>query len=116
MQVQVNTDDNIPGRDALTRKVQDEVAFTLGRLERHLTRLEIHLGDENAAKSGGEDKRCMIEARPNGQQPIAVTHYAATLDEAWSGAARKLKNLLESKFDRLNDLKGSASIRDNDLR
>lgn len=81
-----------------------------------ITRVQIHLGDENAGKSGAADKRCVMEARPAGRQPVAVTHKAATLEEACDGAAEKLGNLLESKFGRLDDRKGAASIRDNDRR
>ncbi len=116
MQINVNTDRNVEGRDELARQVEAEVQATLGRFSGQLTRVEVHLGDENASKGGGADMRCVMEARPAGQQPIAVTHHAATLDEACSGAAGKLERLLESKFGRQNDHKGAASIRDNDRR
>lgn len=116
MQIQVSTDDNVEGRDALTQQVEAEVEATLGRFSSQLSRVEVHLGDENASKGSGADMRCMMEARPNGQQPVAVTHHAATLDEACAGAAQKLERLLESKFGRRQDHKGAASIRDNDRR
>jgi hypothetical protein len=116
MQIQVNTDRNVEGREALTREVEAEVQSTLGRFSGQLTRVEVHLSDENAGKSGSADKRCMMEARPTGQQPVAVTHLAASLVEACAGAAQKLAQLLEGKFSRLHDHKGGASIRDNDLR
>lgn len=116
MQIQVNTDNNVDGRDALIRQIEIEVEAAVGRFGSHLSRVEVHLGDENAGKAGAADKRCMIEARPNGQQPVAVTHHAATLNEACVGAVQKLESLLESKFGRLLDHKGAASIRDNELR
>jgi hypothetical protein len=116
MQVQVNTDRNIEGRETLIQQVETEVEAALGRFGSQLTRVEVHLADENAGKSGSADKRCMMEARPTGQQPVAVTHHAATLAEACAGAAEKLKLVLESKFGRLHDHKGAESIRDNDLR
>jgi hypothetical protein len=116
MHIQVNSDRNIEGRDALTRQVTDEVQATLGRSSVQLTRVEVHLSDENAGRSGSADKRCMMEARPAGQQPVAVTHLAASLTEAYAGAAQKLAQLLDGKFGRLHDPKGGASIRDNDLR
>ena len=116
MQVQVNTDDGVEGREELIGRVGAEVAAALSRFADWLTRVEVHLGDENAGKSGAADKRCMMDARPAGQQPVAVTHKAATLEEACDGAAEKLGNLLESKFGRLDDRKGAASIRDNDRR
>jgi len=116
MQIQVNTDDNVKGSDELTRHVEAEIGAALSRFSDQLTRVEAHLSDENAGKSGGADKRCMLEARPAGKQPVAVTHHAATLGEACSGAAQKLKNLLESQFGRLDDRKGGASIRHSEQR
>ena len=44
---------------------------------------------------------------------MAVTHQAATLEEACGGVAKKLRNLLESTFGRLGGIKGAASIRGN---
>ncbi len=116
MQVQINTDDNVEGRDALARLVEAEVDATLGRFGGRLTRMEVHLSDENAGRAGAADKRCLMEARPAGRQPVAVTHQAATLEEAYGGAAKKLRKLLEGTFGRLNDTKGAASIRDNERR
>lgn len=116
MHVQVNTDDNVEGREELARQVETEVTAALSRFADRLTRVEVHLGDESAPRSGPADKRCAMEARPAGQQPVAVTHNAASLEEALAGAAGKLANLLDTRFGRLNSHKGAASIRDNDLR
>lgn len=116
MQVQVNTDDNVQGREELARAVEEEVERVLGRFEDHLTRVEVHLSDTNAAKGGVADKRCMMEARPRGQQPVAVTHEAATLGEAIGGAAKKLRSRLEGLLGRLHEAKGAPSIRDNEQR
>jgi hypothetical protein len=49
MQVQINTDDNVEGRDALARLVEAEVDATLGRFGGRLTRMEVHLSDETPA-------------------------------------------------------------------
>lgn len=106
MQIQVNTDDHIEGREALIARVEAAVASALDRFSAHITRLEIHLGDENGDKSGQDDKRCMIEARLQGRQPIAVTSHAATLDQAVSGATNKLKRSLD---DTLEQLRGHQS-------
>ena len=116
MQIQVNTDDNAEGSDALICHVEDTVRATLGHFASQITRVEVHLGDENAAKSDGVDKRCLMEARPPRHQPVTVSHHAATLPEAYGGAAKKLKALLGTTFGRRKDAKGAASIRDNDLR
>ena len=58
----------------------------------------------------------MLEARPRGRAPVAVTNYADTLDEAFRGATDKLRRLVESEFGRLDDRKGGASIRGNEPR
>jgi hypothetical protein len=112
MIVQVSTDRNVDGRDALAGRVEDEVTSALARYSDQLTRVEVHLGDENAGRSGSADKRCTVEARPSGRRPVAVTHHAATLEEAYRGAIGKLRNVLESAFGRLSAVKGSDSIRD----
>lgn len=116
MQIQVNTDKNIEGREAMAAGVEVVVTATLSQFSEHLTRVEVHISDANAGKSGQRDKRCMMEARPTHQQPVAVTHEAATVDEACGGAAKKLRSLLETHFGKLHDVKGAASIRDNENR
>ena len=66
----------------------------------NVTRVEVHLGDENGRKSGQDDKRCMMEARIEGRHPIAVTEHAASLDRAVKGAAGKLARMIESDAGR----------------
>lgn len=112
MQIQLNTDDNIQGREELAVRVQADVESALSRFRDHLTRVEVHLGNEAARKSGVADKRCTMEGRLAGQPPVAVTHHAATLAEAWNGAAQKLKSLLESRLGARKDHKGAPSLRD----
>jgi hypothetical protein len=112
MQIQVNTDDHVTAREALVARVEGDVTAGLARFAEYVTRVEVHIGDENAGKSGSADKRCMMEARPSGRPPVSVTHHAGTIDEACSGAIRKLRSLLDSKIGQLQDHKGAPSIRD----
>ncbi|MEO6444074.1 MAG: HPF/RaiA family ribosome-associated protein [Gemmatimonadaceae bacterium] len=109
MQVQVNTDKNIDGKEELIRGVEAEVVGTLGRFADQITRVEVHLSDVNAAKGGGDDMRCLMEARLAGRQPVAVSHEAATLEEAVNGAADKMKRSLDSTLGRLGEQKGLSS-------
>ncbi|HEY5237108.1 MAG TPA: HPF/RaiA family ribosome-associated protein [Rhizomicrobium sp.] len=111
MQIQVNTDHNVEGHEELARSVEAEVNAVLGRYSDHITRVEVHLSDENGAKSGGADKRCLMEARLAGHQPVAVSYEAASVEDAFDGAAKKLQRLLESTLGRINNHKGGASIR-----
>ncbi len=103
MQIQVNTDHHIPGHEALANQVRGVVESALNRLRDHVTRVEIHLSDEDGDKRGQNTKRCVIEARLEGRQPVAVTHQAATLDAAVDGAAGALARLIESTLGRLHD-------------
>jgi ribosome-associated translation inhibitor RaiA len=103
MKIQINSDNHIAGREALIARAEATVTAALGHLSEHITRVEVHLSDENAEKTGGRDKRCMMEARLEGYQPIAVTDEADSLGEAIAGAAEKLKRTLNHTLDRLND-------------
>ena len=100
MQIQVNTDHNIAGHEALTTYVTTCVENALSRFSEHITRVEVHLTDENANKGGEHDKRCLMEARLEGRQPIVSTDHAATLDQAILGAVHKLTSLIESTLGR----------------
>jgi ribosome-associated translation inhibitor RaiA len=104
MQVQINTDHNIKGHEALTDRVSGLVENALSRISDRITRVEVHLSDENSDKKGGaRDVRCVMEARLEGHQPVAVTHQAMDLDQALDGAAGKLTRLIESTLGRLRD-------------
>ena len=100
MQVQINTDRNIEGNEALTARFSGVVEGALSRFRDHITRVEVHLSDENADKSGQQDNRCVMEARLEGRQPVAVTHTAASLDQAVDGATEKLARMIESTLGR----------------
>ncbi len=101
MKIQINTDRTIDGHEALARHAEAVVESTLGHISEHLSRVEVHLSDENGAKSGDHDKRCMMEARLDGHQPVAVTNEAGSLHQSIEGAAHKLKHALDHILGRL---------------
>jgi ribosome-associated translation inhibitor RaiA len=101
MQVLVNTDASVEGRETLEQEVAAVVADALDRFERDITRVEVHLSDENAAKGGSNDKRCLMEARLAGHQPLAVSHKAPTMRLAVDGAAEKLQTAVGNTLGRL---------------
>ena len=104
MIIQVNTDSNIEGNRELAQQIKTVVENSLERFGGQITRVEVHLSDENSDKKfGTEDKRCLLEARLAGLQPLAVTHEAATLEEAVEGAVEKLKRSLDSTLGRLGE-------------
>jgi ribosome-associated translation inhibitor RaiA len=108
MNIQINTDNHFAGREALHQRTEAAVSNVLGHLAEHITRVEVHLSDENGTKTGGRDKRCMMEARLEGHQPIAVTDEAETMAQAIDGAADKLKSALDSTLGRLRNRNGST--------
>jgi len=112
MQIQVNTSNGIENKDTLERWADTEIKQHLSRFVEDVTRVEVHLSDENHdKKTGGPDKCCVMEARLAHHQPLAVTQHAASLDEAFRGAADKLKRLLDNTLGRLNNHRDRDSIR-----
>lgn len=102
MQVQVNTSNGIENKDTLDRWASDYLNEALSRFSQDITRIEVQLRDENSSKGGGVDKRCMLEARITGREPVAATHHAATQDEAFRGATHRLIHLLDHTLGKLD--------------
>lgn len=101
MQIQVNTDKNIEGSERMTAYFNDTLQEALGRFEDVITRIQVHLSDENGDKEGSDDKRCLLEARVKGMKPVVVSHNAENLDFAFSGALDKLTKSLDSSIGKL---------------
>jgi ribosome-associated translation inhibitor RaiA len=111
MQIQLNTDANVEGRDALAAWVQSELKDELGRSGDPITRTEVHLSGANAARAGEAEMRCKLEARLAGRAPVAVSHDAAEVGEAFQGATDKLQRKLDTLLGRARKAHGRDSIR-----
>jgi hypothetical protein len=103
MQIQINTDHNIEGREALSAHVRSVVEQALAHESGHIMRVEVHVADENGPKGGPDSVRCTMEARLERHQPIAVTFDAATVHQAVDGGAERLARLVEHTLARLRD-------------
>ncbi|CAM5203419.1 HPF/RaiA family ribosome-associated protein [Alishewanella longhuensis] len=104
MQIQINSDRHIQADERLAEFVRDTLNGKLNRFADHLTRIEVHLSDENSStKHDGNDKRCLLEARFEGQDPVAVTEHAATVGQAITGATEKLQRKLSTLVGKLRD-------------
>lgn len=110
MQIQVNTSNGLENKEALERWAASELKEVLSHFKADVTRVEVHLSNEATSKAGG-DRRCTMEARLVHHQPLAVSHHAPNQDEAFRGAADKLKHMLESTLGRLRKQKNHESIR-----
>jgi ribosomal subunit interface protein len=101
MQIQINSDNHIAIHAKLSNFIETELHRVLHRFDRQLTRVEVHLSDENASKAGPNDKRCKLEVRPRGLHPLIVTGAASNTEQCICGAAEKMKRQLDATFGRL---------------
>jgi ribosome-associated translation inhibitor RaiA len=101
MQVQVNHDNNVRIGEEVADRLTRVLEGSLSQFADRITRVEMHLGDENAGKHGDSDKRCMLEARLANLAPIAVTHQAETLQMAFEGALQKLDRALSHAIGKM---------------
>lgn len=102
MIIQLNTDNNLSIHQEFRMKLNDMIAGELERFSDQITRIEMHLSDENGSKNGLDDKKCLLEARLEGMNPIAVTNFSDTHENAVSGAIDKLISALDKKIGKLS--------------
>jgi len=101
MTIQINTDKTITGEKRSHDFFTSQIAETLQRFESHITRIEVYLKDENGKKDGLNSISCLLEARLEGRQPIAITNQADTIDLAVTGAIDKIKTAIETILGRI---------------
>jgi ribosomal subunit interface protein len=106
MLVQVTTDNHVSGGEKLNAYVESALSDALERYGDQVTRVGVHLADENSHKKGDADKRCTLEARLKGLEPIVATGSGADIDQAIDQSIEKLLAALEKKVGRLGDKKG----------
>lgn len=104
MIIQINTDSNIEVNSELAQQLKTIVENSLERFDDKITRVEVHLSDENSDKKfGTADKRCLLEARLAGLQPLAVSHQAATTEQSVDGAVDKLMRSIDGTLEKLGN-------------
>jgi len=101
MQIQVRTSNGVENKDSLDRWASDFLKDALSRFSQDIMRVEVQLRDVNAGKGGPDEKRCMLEARIAGRDPVAARHHAPTQDEAFRGATQRLIHLLDHTLGKL---------------
>ena len=103
MQILVNTDNSIDGSDKLADTCSARVDKALDRYRDRISRVELHLGDTNGAKTTPDDKRCSLEVRLNGMAPVAVAANGMSLEQAVDRALHKVTSAIEHTVGRLQD-------------
>ena len=73
MQVLLNTDHHVDGRQEMADHLSTVVKDALHRFGDHITRVEAHLSDANSHVNATPDEiHCTLEARIAGQEPVVV--------------------------------------------
>jgi ribosome-associated translation inhibitor RaiA len=111
MQIQISSDKNISMHNKLSNLIRSDVNRILDHFKDEITRVEVHLSDENGDKSGAQDKRCRLEVRPKHHQSLAVTNDSSDIPTAVTGAATKMQRLIVSTFGRIEDKNRSLTTR-----
>ncbi|MFT6333512.1 MAG: hypothetical protein ACI86M_000656 [Saprospiraceae bacterium] len=101
MIIQINTDKTINGDHKMREYFTSQIKTSLARHASHISRIEIHVKDENGTKDGIGDVSCMLEARINGRQPIVTTSQADTMELALAGSIGKVEAALASILGRI---------------
>lgn len=113
MLIQFNTDNHVEGHQEFVPDIIAQLESSLGRFATQLTRVEIYLHDMNAERSGSADKRCTIEVKASGYDPVAVSCDAANIMTAFHGARDKAVRTLDRRFGRLRHPKAHDRARDS---
>ena len=111
MQIQISSDKNISMHSKLSHLIESDLHRILNRFKDQITRVEVHLSDEDGDKSGAHDKRCRLEVRHKRHQSLAVTNKSSEIPSSVTGAASKMQRLLISTFGRIEDKNRSLTTR-----
>ena len=103
MTIQFDTDKNITVHELFGEQLNEQLTDELSRVDEFITRVEVHLSDENGNKNAINDKKCVLEARLKGRQPIAVSEIADNYELAVSGAIDKLKSTLDTILGKMKN-------------
>ena len=103
MQIQFNADHHLTAGEKVTAPLSALITEGLSRFSDQITRVEVHLTDENGKKGGENDKRCVLEARLEGMKSVVVTSHANTHEQAVEAAIHKMKSSLDTITGRLGN-------------
>ena len=101
MKIQLNSDKHISVSTKHSVRIEKKLQQKLKHFVKEITRIEVHLSDENSVKGGIDDKRCLLEARVAKIKPISTEHHASTIDQAVSGASEQLVNALRNRLEKI---------------
>jgi ribosomal subunit interface protein len=103
MTIQVNTDRNIESTENMETYVTEKIESGFTHFAEKITRVEVHITDQNAEKGGVDDIQCKIEARVQGLQPVLVESKNDTMHKALSDAINKMQAALRTVFGKMQE-------------
>ncbi|MBP1665702.1 MAG: HPF/RaiA family ribosome-associated protein [Bacteroidetes bacterium] len=101
MKIQINSDKNIQITEKFEKYFSEKINHALKRFDDNITRIEIHLSDQNAQKTSSDDVQCKIEARIRDLKPVIVTGKSNTKEKALDEAIKKMKASLDKVTGKL---------------
>ena len=105
MQIQVHFSD-IQNSWAINNHIHQHLAQAIKTGLDQITRIDVHLHDDSGPnKSGTNDKRCLIEARLAGMQPLMIEQRGNDMYAVINQATRKLQQTLQKAKSRRRDAK-----------
>jgi hypothetical protein len=103
MQILLNTDPHIDGREAMHDHLESVVIEVLGPFGNRIVCVEAYLTDTNgASKAVPTNVCCTLEAQMVGSEPVVAQHHASTANQAIHGALRKLGRVIAREFKQQN--------------
>ncbi len=93
---------NLQSSPAIEAWVRRKLSGATRRYGARMTAVEVHFEDVNGPRRGAHDARCVMEARVNGRDPLAVRARARDLYGAIDAAARKLEAALGRAVSRID--------------
>ena len=112
MLIQFNHDNHVEAHQEFVPDIIAQLESSLARFAAQVTRVEVYMHDMNADRSGDADKRCTIEVKASGYDPIAVSSDAANIMTAFHGARDKVVRTLDRRLGRLRHPKAHDRTRD----
>ena len=101
MKVLINISKQVDVAENAQQHWEEDIHQTLERFNKWITRIEVHVTDENSkAKGGSDDIRCLMEARPANHQPISIEVRAGSAGQAVREGIDTLERRLDTMLDK----------------
>jgi len=101
MVIQFDTPHSLKANDAFKAPLIEMLNEKLDKFDKQISRLEVHLSDENGNKGGVNGKRCLLEAHLAGMPHLVAINHGNSYEQAVNGAIYKLITSLHSIHERL---------------